>query len=176
MSCICITHEFFHKLSRGDYLLKNGSFDWVYFLVGEKWKRKCVLGGQFIHFATVGVTWMIYRVGSHWVASQYQIYCMTSNSTLVHLVCSLLNKICACYVVSWFNICWWLMTGKLPAEPSSVDIVVSICSSLEFPGDLLVKEIFRVLKPGGTILIYNSQQSVIGETDKVNVSAFFFPW
>jgi hypothetical protein len=35
------------------------------------------------------------------------------------------------------------MTGKLPAEPSSVDIVVSICSSLEFPGDLLVKEIFR---------------------------------
>eukprot|EP00258_Populus_trichocarpa_P035188 XP_024451207.1 anamorsin homolog isoform X1 [Populus trichocarpa] len=56
--------------------------------------------------------------------------------------------------------------SKLPAEPSSVDIVVSICSSLEFPGDLLVKEIFRVLKPGGTILIYNSQQSVIGETDK----------
>ncbi|KAL9358963.1 hypothetical protein Peur_047086 [Populus x canadensis] len=56
--------------------------------------------------------------------------------------------------------------SKLPAEHSSVDIVVSICSSLEFPGDLLVKEIFRVLKPGGTILIYNSQQSVIGETDK----------
>lgn len=67
------------------------------------------------------------------------------------------------------------MTGKLPAEPSSVDIVVSICSSLEFPGDLLVKEIFRVLKPGGTILIHNSQQSVIGETDKVTVNAFFSP-
>ncbi|KAF9687035.1 hypothetical protein SADUNF_Sadunf02G0051900 [Salix dunnii] len=56
--------------------------------------------------------------------------------------------------------------SKLPAEPSSVDTAVSICDSLEFPGDLLLKEILRVLKPGGTILIYNSLQSVIGETDE----------
>ncbi|KAF9682795.1 hypothetical protein SADUNF_Sadunf05G0145500 [Salix dunnii] len=55
--------------------------------------------------------------------------------------------------------------SKLPMDPSSVDIVISIFSSIEFPGDLLLKEIFRVLKPGGTILIYSSQQSVIGETD-----------
>jgi SAM-dependent methyltransferase len=65
------------------------------------------------------------------------------------------------------------MTGKLPLEPSSVDIVIPIFRSIEFPGDLLVKEMFRVLKPGGTILIYSSQQSVIGETDKVNINAFF---
>ncbi|CAK7346715.1 unnamed protein product [Dovyalis caffra] len=56
--------------------------------------------------------------------------------------------------------------SKLPVEPSSMDIVVSICRSIEFPGELLVKEIFRVLKPGGTILICSSQQSGIGETDK----------
>ncbi|KAJ6681450.1 ANAMORSIN-like protein [Salix koriyanagi] len=55
--------------------------------------------------------------------------------------------------------------SKLPLDPSSVDIVISIFRSVEFPGDLLVKEIFRVLKPGGTILIYSSQQSVIGEID-----------
>ncbi|KAJ6412445.1 hypothetical protein OIU84_005489 [Salix udensis] len=55
--------------------------------------------------------------------------------------------------------------SKLPLDPSSVDIVISIFRSIEFPGDLLVKEIFRVLKPGGTILIYSSQQSVIGEID-----------
>ncbi|KAH8509130.1 hypothetical protein Peur_050965 [Populus x canadensis] len=56
--------------------------------------------------------------------------------------------------------------SKLPLEPSSVDIVIPIFRSIEFPGDLLVKEMFRVLKPGGIILIYSSQQSVIGETDK----------
>ncbi|XP_011044827.1 PREDICTED: anamorsin homolog [Populus euphratica] len=56
--------------------------------------------------------------------------------------------------------------SKLPLEPSSVDIVIPIFRSIEFPGDLLVKEMFRVLKPGGTILIYSSQQPVIGETDK----------
>ena len=55
-----------------------------------------------------------------------------------------------------------------------MDIVIPIFRSIEFPGDLLVKEMFRVLKPGGTILIYSSQQSVIGETDKVNINAFFF--
>ncbi|KAG5246122.1 hypothetical protein OIU77_019830 [Salix suchowensis] len=55
--------------------------------------------------------------------------------------------------------------SKLPLDPSSVDIVISIFRSVEFPGELLVKEIFRVLKPGGTILIYSSQQSVIGEID-----------
>ncbi|KAJ6736014.1 ANAMORSIN-like protein [Salix viminalis] len=55
--------------------------------------------------------------------------------------------------------------SKLPLDPSSVDIVISIFRSIEFPGDLLVNEIFRVLKPGGTILIYSSQQSVIGEID-----------
>ena len=65
------------------------------------------------------------------------------------------------------------MTGKLPLDPSSVDIVISIFSSIEFPGDLLLKEIFRVLKPGGTILIYSSQQSVIGEIGTVNANAFF---
>ncbi|KAJ4721242.1 Anamorsin-like [Melia azedarach] len=46
--------------------------------------------------------------------------------------------------------------SQLPVESSSIDIVISITSSLEFPGDQLFQEISRVLKPGGTILIYKN--------------------
>lgn len=57
-------------------------------------------------------------------------------------------------------------------ESSSLDIVISICRSLEFPGDFLLEEISRVLKPGGTVLIYKTLQSVRGEADKVNIVLF----
>ncbi|KAJ9173468.1 hypothetical protein P3X46_016594 [Hevea brasiliensis] len=56
--------------------------------------------------------------------------------------------------------------SKLPVDSSSVDIVISISRSLQFPSDLLLGEISRVLKPGGTVLIYKSLQSVAEETDK----------
>ncbi|XP_059656380.1 anamorsin homolog isoform X2 [Cornus florida] len=43
--------------------------------------------------------------------------------------------------------------SQLPLDSSSVDIVVSICRSSEFPSVQLLEEISRVLKPGGTILL-----------------------
>ncbi|PIN24038.1 Protein DRE2, required for cell viability [Handroanthus impetiginosus] len=51
----------------------------------------------------------------------------------------------------------------LSVDSSSVDDVVSICRSLEFPGDQLLANISRVLKPGGTILLYLTSQSAQGQ-------------
>ncbi|KAJ8766782.1 hypothetical protein K2173_008336 [Erythroxylum novogranatense] len=56
--------------------------------------------------------------------------------------------------------------SKLPGQSSTVDIVIVISRSLEFPNDLFYGEISRVLKPGGTILIYKTNQFVIGEIQK----------
>ncbi|KAJ0038738.1 hypothetical protein Pint_22666 [Pistacia integerrima] len=58
------------------------------------------------------------------------------------------------------------LKGELPCEPSSVDIAISISSSLEFPGDQFFGEISRVLKPGGTILLYKNFNSDKGHADK----------
>ncbi|KDP42546.1 hypothetical protein JCGZ_24320 [Jatropha curcas] len=60
--------------------------------------------------------------------------------------------------------------SKLPVDSSSIDIVISISTSLQFPGDLLFEEILRVLKPGGTVLIYKSLRSVAEETDEAIVA------
>lgn len=54
-----------------------------------------------------------------------------------------------------------LTTGQLPLESSSLDLVISICRSLEFPSDKLLAEISRVLKPGGTVLITGIKDGVI---------------
>lgn len=43
--------------------------------------------------------------------------------------------------------------GSLPVDSSSLDMVVSISMALDFPGDKLVMEFLRVLKPGGEILL-----------------------
>ncbi|KAJ4723671.1 Anamorsin-like [Melia azedarach] len=56
--------------------------------------------------------------------------------------------------------------SQLPVESSSVDIVISISSSLEFPGDQMFEEISRVLKPGGTILIHKNLKSDKSDSDK----------
>ncbi|XP_050227501.1 anamorsin homolog [Mercurialis annua] len=56
--------------------------------------------------------------------------------------------------------------SKLPVDSSSMDIVISFCKSPQFPGDLLFKDISRVLKPGGTVLIHKIFQSFADETDK----------
>ncbi|KAL3619130.1 hypothetical protein CASFOL_036700 [Castilleja foliolosa] len=49
-------------------------------------------------------------------------------------------------------------------ESSSVDDVVSLCKSLDFPSDQLLDNISRILKPGGTILLYVDPQSSQGKT------------
>lgn len=72
--------------------------------------------------------------------------------------------------VSLFNVA--LTTGQLPVESSSLDIVISICRSLEFPCDKLLAEISRVLKPGGTALIQKTLQSVAGIKDGVIIVQF----
>ncbi|XP_049395984.1 anamorsin homolog isoform X1 [Solanum stenotomum] len=45
-------------------------------------------------------------------------------------------------------------------ESASRDIVALICRSLEFPSDKMCGDISRVLKPGGTVLLSLSSQSV----------------
>ncbi|MED6158415.1 hypothetical protein PIB30_032616 [Stylosanthes scabra] len=54
--------------------------------------------------------------------------------------------------------------SKLPVESSSVDTVVLIWQSLDFPMDQLFQEVLRVLKLGGTALIL---KSAVGSPDKV---------
>ncbi|XP_044472918.1 anamorsin homolog [Mangifera indica] len=56
--------------------------------------------------------------------------------------------------------------SQLPMESSSVDIVISICASLEFPDDSMLGDSLRVLKPGGTILLYKSFKSYEGNAHK----------
>lgn len=51
------------------------------------------------------------------------------------------------------------LTGVLPAESSSMDIILVICKSSEFPNEKFLADISRVLKPGGTVLLYLSSQS-----------------
>lgn len=57
-------------------------------------------------------------------------------------------------------------SGELPLESSSVDNVIAVCGSVVFSNDKLYQEIYRVLKPSGTVLIYKNLQSGAGETDK----------
>ncbi|KAM7250342.1 hypothetical protein ACFE04_022225 [Oxalis oulophora] len=57
--------------------------------------------------------------------------------------------------------------SKLPLESSSLDFVVSVSKSLDFPNDHLFGDISRVLKPGGKFLLSNTSQSVPAETSKV---------
>lgn len=59
------------------------------------------------------------------------------------------------------------MTGQLPLGSSSVDVVFTLCKSIEFPSEQLLGEISRVLKPGGSVLIYKTSDSSTGESDKV---------
>ena len=62
-------------------------------------------------------------------------------------------------LVSLFDVV--LTIGQLPVESSSLELVISICGSLEFPGDKLLAEISRVLKPGGMVLITGINDGVI---------------
>ncbi|CAH1453654.1 unnamed protein product [Lactuca virosa] len=46
--------------------------------------------------------------------------------------------------------------NSLQMDSSSVDFIISMCTSEDFPGDNLVGEFSRVLKPGGEIFIHQS--------------------
>ncbi|XP_058730219.1 anamorsin homolog [Vicia villosa] len=56
--------------------------------------------------------------------------------------------------------------SKFPVESSSVDLVVLIWKSLDFPINQMTQEVLRVLKAGGTTLIRKSSQSAVGLDDK----------
>lgn len=56
--------------------------------------------------------------------------------------------------------------SQLPVESFSIDVVLFISRSHELPGNQLFEEISRVLKPGGTILIYTKLPSDKGAVDK----------
>ncbi|XP_073027420.1 anamorsin homolog [Primulina eburnea] len=49
-------------------------------------------------------------------------------------------------------------------EPSSTDDIICVCKSFEFPGDKLLANIYGVLKPGGTILVYLASEPPKGQT------------
>ncbi|XP_051129912.1 anamorsin homolog [Andrographis paniculata] len=55
----------------------------------------------------------------------------------------------------------------LSVEPSSIDVVVTICNSSEFPSDQLLANVSRVLTPGGTIILYTSQ-SALGQKENTS--------
>ncbi|XVF72374.1 hypothetical protein PTKIN_Ptkin12aG0116900 [Pterospermum kingtungense] len=57
--------------------------------------------------------------------------------------------------------------ARIPLESSYVESVIFISRSVEFPGDELYAEIFRVLAPGGVLVVYGSLQSGTDEADKV---------
>lgn len=61
-------------------------------------------------------------------------------------------------------------------ESSSVDIIISVSSSLEFPGDQLLAEVSRALKPGGTVLIYTNLKSDKEDSKKVSYLFLLIVW
>lgn len=50
------------------------------------------------------------------------------------------------------------LAGLMSLDSSSIDDVISLSKSLEFHSDQLLGNIYRVLKPGGTILLHLSSQ------------------
>ncbi|XP_031253839.1 anamorsin homolog [Pistacia vera] len=56
--------------------------------------------------------------------------------------------------------------SQLPMESNSLDLVISISTSLEFPDDRMLGESSRVLKPSGTILLYKKFKSEEGNAVK----------
>lgn len=65
-----------------------------------------------------------------------------------------------------------LTAGQLPVESSSMDIVLSLCRSPESPSDQLIKEISRLLKPGGTIVLCHSESASKDTNKVINMCCF----
>ncbi|CAN1812241.1 Anamorsin homolog [Linum perenne] len=60
--------------------------------------------------------------------------------------------------------------GKLPVKSSSLDFLICISRSHEYPAGAWFNEILSVLKPGGTILVYKILQAVSGDTKELSFS------
>lgn len=59
-------------------------------------------------------------------------------------------------------------------ESSSMDDVVTLCKSLEFPSDQLLVNISRVLKPGGAVLVSLASQSAEEQTTNSSLERKLF--
>ncbi|GMH11931.1 hypothetical protein Nepgr_013772 [Nepenthes gracilis] len=60
--------------------------------------------------------------------------------------------------------------SKLPVESCSLDIVVTICKSLDFPSSPLLEEISRVMKPDGRIAVKLPLHTLNSSTDEMHSS------
>ncbi|KAF3432477.1 hypothetical protein FNV43_RR27217 [Rhamnella rubrinervis] len=58
--------------------------------------------------------------------------------------------------------------NQLPLESSSMEVVIFLCRLIELPSEHLLREISRVLKPDGTVLLVFHSQSAAGATDKTS--------
>lgn len=67
------------------------------------------------------------------------------------------------------------LAGLTSLESSSIDGVVSLCKTLEFPSDQLLGNMSRVLKPGGAVLFYLASQTA-GEQMVICSFVRFLPW
>ncbi|KAI4384134.1 hypothetical protein MLD38_009899 [Melastoma candidum] len=60
--------------------------------------------------------------------------------------------------------------SELPLPSSSVDLVVAVCNSPEFPDDKFFEEISRVANPGATVVMSKSLQCVAEDKSKASSS------
>lgn len=58
----------------------------------------------------------------------------------------------------------YIVAGLLSEKASSTDDIICVCKSFEFPGDQLLVNIYGVLRPGGTILVYLASEPPKGQT------------
>ncbi|MFS7923882.1 putative anamorsin, methyltransferase type 11, S-adenosyl-L-methionine-dependent methyltransferase [Helianthus anomalus] len=56
------------------------------------------------------------------------------------------------------------LLSSLPMGPSSVDLIISMGRSQDFPGDKLLKEFSRVLKPGGELFVHQTTNAAKDNT------------
>ncbi|GMI85775.1 homolog of yeast DRE2 [Hibiscus trionum] len=92
------------------------------------------------------------------------------------------------YAVTWLNTIWdsenedskrydpliimqASSLARLPLDSSHVNLVIYIARSAEFPVYELYAEIFRVLMPGGLLVVYGSSKSGTNEADDRPMSA-----
>lgn len=64
------------------------------------------------------------------------------------------------YVLHYF-------AGQVPLDSSSVDAVLAVSRTLEFPNDKIYGELSRVLKPGGSIFVCTNSEVVFVELQQV---------
>ncbi|KAL7198492.1 hypothetical protein ACSBR2_020894 [Camellia fascicularis] len=62
------------------------------------------------------------------------------------------------------------LLSHLPVDLSSVDTIIFICGSFEFPGDQLFGEISSVLRPGGMVLLQQYSVTATGNGDFTKTS------